>query len=328
MSFEVDFSGFEVMLPFIENAKAFQLSSNDVIASIKKNHAMSGVFKFMKEDYGVSADVLLNLIYNAFSLVKEARETLSRSLSNLKNTYDWCNRNWDLVMASADFLKSIDLEAIVKQRCVEYLPSNVAFPNLTVYFVFNGCDGRGFRSEVYMDITLCAILGREKCIGLLTHEYHHSCRAEFALQCSNKRWKNVFETLSFLESEGVADKIYNLGGVLPDNDFPPLKQLIMQRREFYGNAHIHLAKVEKGIMKDVDPRETFSKGSNHPLGNYMADMIELRLGKASLVDCVGNPLKFLETYNEAAKLEKEEKDNIFVFSEEVMSRLEQIKNDL
>ena len=328
MSFKLDFSGYEAMLPFIEDAKTSRVSSKDVIESIKKNHAMSGVFKFTKKDYGVTADVLLNVIYNAFSRAGEDKATGSRSLSHLKQTYDWCRRNWDLVMASVDFLRSTDLEVVVKERAAEYLPSDVVFPDLTVYFVFDGCDGRGFKSQVYMDVTLCAILGREKSIGLLAHEYHHSCRADFALQCSSPKWKNVLETLFYLESEGVADKIYNLGGVLPDNSFPPLRQLIRQRTKFYRHAHIHLAEVEKGILTDANPRKIFSKGLNHPLGNYMADLIERRLGKVALVDCVGDPLKFLETYNEAAELEKEEKGNTFVFSEAVMSKLERVRKDL
>ncbi|MBE0512813.1 hypothetical protein IBX38_07165 [Candidatus Bathyarchaeota archaeon] len=282
----------------------------------------------MKEEYGVSIDVFLKVIYDAFSHRWKDKTPANKYVSSLKQTYDWCCRNWDLVATSVDSLKSTDLEAIVKEQCLQYLPNNVVFPDLTVYFVFNGCDGRGFKSEIYMDITLCAILGKEKCVSLLAHEYHHSCRANFALRCSNPKWKNAFETLSCLESEGVADKIYNLGGVLPDNDYPPLRQLIKKRKEIYENAPKHLAEVEKGILTDVAPRKTFSEGSNHPLGNYMADLIERRFGRTLLVDCVGDPLKFLKTYNEAAKQEKRDEAGIFVFSKVVIYKLGQIMEDL
>jgi hypothetical protein len=289
---------------------------------------MSGVAKFMEKDSEVSVDNLLRIIYDAFSRGLKDEEPTIKPTSSLEQTYDWCSRNWELVVASVDFLKSTDLETIVKEQCKAYLPESVVFPDLTVHFVFNGCDGRGFKSEVYMDITLCAILGKEKCVGLLAHEYHHSCRADFALQCSNPKWKNVFETLFYLESEGVADKIYNLGGVLPDNPFLPLQKLIKKRKETYENAIKHLARVEKGILTDEDPRKTFNNGSNHPVGNFMADLIEQKLGRLVLVGCVGDPVKFLNTYNEAAKLETKEGANMFVFSETVIYKLEQMSKDL
>jgi hypothetical protein len=328
MSFRVDFSGYGVMLPFIEDAKASRLSSSNVVKRIKKNRALSGVFEFMKNDNKVSADVLLNIIHNAFSQRVGEKASRNRSLRYLIKTYDWCNKNWNLVKASVDWLRSTDLEPVVKERAAYYLPRDVAFPDVMVYFAFDGCDGRGFKSKVYMDVTLCAILGREKSIGLLAHEYHHSCRADFAQKCSNTKWKNIFDTLFYLESEGVADKIYDLGGVLPDNRFLPITQAIRQRKRFYLNAHKYLADVEKGILKNVDPLKTFSGGKNHPLGKYMADLIERKLGKAKLIYCVGHPFEFLKTYNEAAILEKEKIVKTFVFSKGVMAKLDDIQRIL
>ena len=324
MSFKVDFSGYEVMLPFIEDAKVSRSPSASIVKSIKENSALTGVFEFLKNDYGVSPDGLLNIIHNAFSQRTCEEVSSDRSVRFLNEAYEWCNRNWNLVTATVDWLQSSDLESLVKRQVASYLPRNVVFPDLTVYFVFDGCDGRGFKSKVYVDVILCAILGREKSIRFLAHEYHHSCRADFARECFPK-WKNVFETLFYLESEGVADKIYDLGGVLPDNDFPHLTRLRRRRARIYNNASVHLAKVEKGILNDTDPLKTFSNSSNHPLGKYMADLIERRVGKASLIKCVGDPLKFLETYNQAAKLEKEENVSTFVFSKATMFKLQQIQ---
>jgi len=325
MSFKVDFSGYEVMLPFIEDAKALRSPSAKVVKTIKENSALAGVFEFLKSDYGVSADGLLDIIRNVFSQKVSEEVSSDRSVRFLNVAYEWCSKNWNLVTATVDWLRSSDLESLVKKHVASYLPRNVVFPDLTVYFVFDGCDGRGFKSKAYVDVILCAILGREKSVRFLAHEYHHSCRADFAVECSDPKWKNVFETLFYLESEGVADKIYDLGGISPDNNFPHLTWLRRRRARIYNNASVHLAKVEKGILNDADPLKTFSNSSNHPLGKYMADLIERRLGKVILVKCVGDPLRFLEAYNQAAKLEKEENVDTFVFSKATMFKLQQIQ---
>ena len=149
MTFRPDFSGYEAMLPFIEEARTSQIPSKDVVESIKENPAMSGVAKFMEKDSEVSVDNLLKIIYDAFSRGLKDEEPTIRPTSRLEQTYDWCSRNWDLVVASVDFLKSTDLETIVKEQCKEYLPESVVFPDLTVHFVFNGCDGRGFKSDYH-----------------------------------------------------------------------------------------------------------------------------------------------------------------------------------
>jgi hypothetical protein len=328
MSFKVDFSGYEVMLPFIWNAKASRPSTSSLIESIKENPVLSGVFEFMKNDYKVSVDVWLNIIHNAFSqsVSKKPRGGGSwGSLSFLNQAYDWCSKNWHLVTASVDWLRSADLEPVVKRQAASYLPRDVTFPDLDIYFVFDACDGRGFKSKVFMDVTLCAILGREKSVGLLAHEYHHSCRADLAMECPNPEWKNTFDILTRLESEGVADKIYDLGSIPPDNDFLPLRQLTRRRKRFYVNASRYLGGIEKGILRNADPRKTFRKSSDHPLGKYMADVIEQNLGKASLVECVGDPLMFLKAYNEAAKKAKAKVESTFVFPETAMAKLEHMR---
>lgn len=73
----------------------------------------------------------------------------------------------------------------------------------------------GFKGGICADIALLAILGKTKAIKLLAHEFHHSCRAEIAVPYEEDRYPEIFQVLYWLESEGIADKVYDLDAEKP-----------------------------------------------------------------------------------------------------------------
>lgn len=208
----------------------------------------------------------------------------------------------------------------------KFLPKVNGPVNMTVYFVLNGGDCRGFKEEIYADITLLTILGKTKAIRLLAHEFHHSSRAEIAVPYEEDSHLTVFQVLYWLESEGIADKVYDLGANQPDNEFEPLLKLIKTRRRIYLNAGNYLKLFDKAVQNSENPIPIFSKNAYHPVGHFMADIIENTLGTRELVKTVGDPFLFVETYNKSAKILR--KSGVYIFSNKTINKLQKIKAEI
>lgn len=173
---------------------------------------------------------------------------------------------------------------------------------------------------------MLAILGRAKAVALLAHEFHHSCRAEIATPYKKTCHAEVFQVLYWLESEGIADKIYDLGQKKPDNAFEPLLKLVKVRRRMDCNASDYLTLFDKALRKWENPVPIFRDNAYHPVGHFMADVTENTLGTRELVKTVGDPLNFLEAYHRSAKILQ--KSSIFIISEEAIKRLKKIRAEI
>jgi len=208
----------------------------------------------------------------------------------------------------------------------EFLPKIIEPLNVNVHFVLDGGDCRGFKGEIYADITLLAILGETKAIRILSHEFHHSCREEIAVPYKKDRYPDIFQVLYWLESEGIADKVYDLGTEKPDNEFEPLLKLMQIRKQMYSNAKNYLKMFDEAVQKLENPIPIFSNNAYHPVGHFMADVIESALGTRYLVKTVGDPFNFVQTYNEAAKILQ--KPEVYVLSGETTRRLGRIRTEI
>lgn len=314
-----------MVVPFIEKVKAARSRASETKVRIRSNRVLQKMFDYMYSDMQISRDEYFHIITNAFSGVR-SRNGLDRShFSFVQKIYEYCSTNWNKVEATVTFLRQFDtrrLHSLVKK----YLPKVIEPPNLVMRFVLDGGDCRGFQREIYADLTLLAILGRAKAAALLAHEFHHSCRAEIAAPYKKTRHAEVFQVLCWLESEGIADKVYDLGQKKPDNAFEPLLKLVKIRRRMYSNASDYLTLFDKALRKWENPVTIFRDNAYHPVGHFMADVIESTLGTRELVKTVGEPFDFLEACNKSAKILQ--KSSIFILSEEAIKRLTKIRAEI
>lgn len=322
-----DFTGYELMIPFIEEVKAGCYETCKIKAQIKSNKILQKIFYYLKKDMEISIDEYLLLIAQAFSK-EHVKGNLDESrLSSFKKTYEYCSINWSKIKKMVLFLKQNDIEKKIELIARKYLPNNIK-PKVTIYFFLNGGDCRApYKGEIYADIILLTILGKTKAIKLLAHEFHHCCRAEIVVPYKKERCPEIFQVLQWLEMEGIADKVYALGEEIPDNKFKPLLKLINIRRRIYSKAKEYLKLLDRTIQEGGNPVLIFIKDcAYHPVGHFMANVIENALGIEKLVEAVGDPFDFIEKYNESAK--RLHKPNVYVFSDKTLNRLRKIREEI
>jgi hypothetical protein len=321
-SISKDFTGFELLLPFIEEVKVNDPKASQTEAEIRSNVVLQKVFDYIYSDMKISVDEYFLIIANAFSGVR-LRSGLDRShLSFVQKIYEYCSANWDQIEETVAFLRRFDTNKLCSM-VEKYLPKTIVPPHMVIRFVLDGGDCRGFQGEIYADLTLLAILGKAKATGLLAHEFHHSCRAEIAVPYKGTRHAEVFQVLYWLESEGIADKVYDIGQEKPDNMFEPLLKLVKIRRRMYSHASDYLKLFDNALRESQNPMPVFRDNAYHPVGHFMADVIESALGTRELVETVGDPLRFVEAYNESAGMLQ--KSSIFILSEGAIKRLTKIR---
>jgi hypothetical protein len=321
-----DFTGYEQLVPFIEGVKAGRCQTSKITSKIKSDKALQKMFDYMDRDLKMKVEDYLSVIANAFSKGNLEGILDKSHFSFVRKIYEYCSDNWCQIEETVSFLRQIDIEKEMYLRVEKFLPKVIKPANMTVYFVLDGGDCRGFKEEVYADITLLTILGKTKALGLLAHEFHHCCRAEIAVPYEEDRHPAVFQVLYWLESEGIADKVYDLGSNEPDNEFEPLLKLIKIRRRIYWNAGKYLKLFDKAVQNSENPIPIFSKNAYHPVGHFMADIIENTLGTRELVNTVGDPFYFVETYNKSAKILR--KSGVYILSNKTISKLQKIKAEI
>jgi len=325
MSVSKDFTGFELVVPFIKEVKVNHSKASQIKVKIRSSRVLQKMFDYMYRDMKISVDDYLLMIADAFSGVGFRSSLDKTHLSFVKKIYEYCSSNWNQIEETLTFLRRFDTEKlhlIVKK----YLPKIIEPPNMVIHFVLDGGDCRGFQSEIYADLTLLAILGNAKAAGLLAHEFHHSCRAEITAPYKETRYPEIFQVLYWLESEGIADKVYDLGQEKPDNMFEPLLKLVKVRRRMYLNANNYLRLLDKALRISENPIPIFSNNAYHPVGHFMADVIESTLGTRELVKTVGDPFDFVEAYNESARILQ--KSSVFILSNDTIKKLRKIRAEI
>ncbi len=252
MSISKDFTGFELVVPFIEEARVNGSKASQTRAKIRSSKVLQKMFDYMYSDMEISVDKYFLTITHAFSKVRLRSSLDSSHFSFVQKIYECCAANWNQIEETVQFLRQFDtrkLHFMVKK----YLPKTVVPPSMVIRFVFDGGDCRGFQGEIYADLTLLAILGEDKAAGLLAHEFHHSCRAKVAVPHKETRYAETFQVLYWLESEGIAGKVYDLGQEKPDNMFEPLLKLMKVRRHMYYNASKYLKLFDKALRESENP---------------------------------------------------------------------------
>lgn len=209
-------------------------------------------------------------------------------------------------------------QAALSQRAVELACSYIAhparerWPRFTVAFATFRKDARGYSDSIVMD-PLFALEAGPDLVHWLAHETHHLLRHPLTVSTMPGAMTGANQSLVWvlhqLQSEGIADQIDKPRTFFGDGYLAHSRIADFFRGEM-ANAPARIVQLDALIrdladcQHDCDAigeriRDT-AVMAGHPLGYFMADVIDSALGRAALLDDVGNPARFLATYNRAA----------------------------
>lgn len=167
----------------------------------------------------------------------------------------------------------------------------------------------------------------------LAHEFFHYYRdkeLDFKMPERNSDEFDLIWILNQIENEGIADQIdqkqlYFGKGCFVETEIANLK-LEEQKKQPDMIRKLDSLLIE--FQKNPIQRKTLGQRirhlpsrSGHPLGFYMANIIEEQFGKKELVNVVRNPFAFFKLYNSAAK----QKSGVPVFSNESITLIIQLE---
>ena len=225
-------------------------------------------------------------------------------------------------------LKSASYNQQAVNKALNYLPIKQVNEYPQVSFVIFANDGRGYSPIV---IDLLATMDWDF-VPFLAHEYHHWYRNKL----DKVQWHRIesddrliMEVLSQLEAEGIADQIDK-----SQWDGKSVKQGTLERN------YIAMVNQSPSVLEKVDKLFSEIASSNdkrvanytkiksaipqggHPTGFFMATMILKTLGRSELVRTVGNPIRFIKTFNNAARMKGK---SGLAFSFEAMKVIEELE---
>lgn len=223
-----------------------------------------------------------------FIKVRDNKRKVLRQLENLKRT-------------------PYNKEAI--QRTLKFLPQNYVNQYPPVAFVIFENNGRG-SSPIVVDL---AASMQWDFVSFLSHEFHHWYRnrqMKFNYRNVSNNDLYLVQALDHIEAEGIADMVDKRDwftkasnsvstyarSFIDDVSRTPyvikqMDELLISANEYPNNRK----QIGRKILQLLPQK-------GHTTGYFMASLILETLGKNKLVDCLGNPFKFILTYNKAAKI--------------------------
>ncbi len=217
-------------------------------------------------------------------------------------------------------------------RASAFLPYGESEKNPIVSILIFDTDARGYET-----IVIDAIFANrlEDFVSLAAHEVHHFYRnqlLEYDKEKIEEEDKELIWVINQIHAEGIADHIdkglFIFGGIetaFPKTYVKYFKETVKRAPEIIEEINTiiesftnnKLTKKELGIeIKKVVPL------SGHPLGYYMANIIIKNAHFDELIRTVGNPFKFFELYNKAARLDRE---RLSLFSEISLNLIEELE---
>ena len=285
-------------------------------------------FEIMEREMGISRKNFIKWVTQGVTGKPPKPESMIQWLTNKGRTKGFAHytaEHLDEIERFITELKDSEPKVLhwVEKRMRDYLPSSIPIPATKLYFVFGSGDGKIFYDEATFDLTLAYVIGLENTKGIIAHELHHMARnKEYGNWTDYKGLKFI---LSTLEAEGIADMVFSIHSSTLAHQDLPIVTMMMQSKA-YDSVDEILKEMDELVSKAY-PREPkqnklyrlFSKNAFHPVGHVMARRIENCLGRERLVDCVGEPVKFIKTYQTSA-----ERDGGHVFSNKAMDMIGQV----
>ena len=319
-----DFSSINIFWSIVDELKINKEPSEDLWNKLfsTPGYSVLTISEFSKDFFKEKFRQAFSSRYSAKYLEEMKNPRAAYYLNHYKKVFEKKSE----LQQQINKLKSSNLNKQVLDIVLNYLPMNSADVYPDVAFIIFANDGRGYNPIV---IDLYATIDWDY-ITFLAHEYHHWYRNRFyAIDYSiiHKEDKPLFEILSQLEAEGIADQIDKKNWFQESSknrreelyinlvsDSPSIiNKMNSILEEISDNRYAIEVLGEK--LKSVVPL------SGHPTGYFMAKTILDALGRSELIKTVGNPFSFIKQYNNAARI-KGSKD---IFSSKAIKIIDQLE---
>ena len=211
-----------------------------------------------------------------------------------------------------DSLARVDMLGEAGRLAAPFLPTGEMDrrPPPRVAYAFFGPEAYGGSEGIIMDLLFARDRGVHlmPIIGHEVHHYHVGYLSGLKFPERSSPAFTLLQSLRNLANEGTADRIdlrFPTGPPKMPEDVTPAYNT------GYRDAAVTLREVDS-IMSRVgsDTARMRQAGrelstrlvfGGHPVGAYMAERIDERLGRAALIAAVGNPFEFFRKFNEAER---------------------------
>lgn len=233
------------------------------------------------------------------------------------------------------FLKHTDFLALLyraNEKTKKYLPERAwsSKPLLNDLFLIATIPDASVRDHaIFLDLNLALSMQEEELVDLFAHEFFHNYRDMAYQGSSEDSFLNAFD---LFQNEGIADLIDK-----KRNDDKIMQffgdEFVKAYREELANAPNTLARIDS--LSIAFPPNTSQDGEykpladlvlfgGHPVGYYMASLIQEQGYMEELIDSYDNPVAFAMLYNQAArKKNAESKIREYILSDHLIDHLKQ-----
>ena len=259
---------------------------------------------------------------------------------------EYTDVNREKIIAKRNSFKTFPYTENAIKELLKYLPeTEVSDPPAVSFIAFNDSRGytpvvMGLNDLVAGDESLTdAQVAKLKSQGFnryrpqvlyFAHEFFHHYRdkkLEFTEPQNNKLDDSLLWYINQIENEGIADLInvaplYDLGMAKYKERID--EEQAMVPTQIKGFSHI----MEQIFLQPEKAKEQaknigkYIKRSGHPMGYYMASLIQRHKGREALVKVVRNPFRFFYLYNQVCSETAEGTP----FSKGAISLIEQLEN--
>ena len=215
-----------------------------------------------------------------------------------------------LLQGFRDSLARVDMLGEAGHLAAPFLPAGEVGrrPPPRLAYAFFGPEAYGGQDGIIMDLLFARDRGSYllPIIGHEVHHYHVGYLTGLRFPDRSSPAFTLLQSLRNLANEGTADRIdlrFPTGPPKMPEDVTPAYNAgyrdaaatLREMDSLLSRVGSDTARMRQA-GKDVSSRLVFG---GHPVGAYMAERIDERLGRAALIGAVGNPFAFFRQFNEA-----------------------------
>lgn len=211
------------------------------------------------------------------------------------------------------------------RKSLKYLPSEFMTrrpDHHTFYLILFYPEAWSINGNVYMDFNFVYNQGEESFVNLIGHEMHHSYRRGYMREKYRSSDNPLTDALDMMQSEGCADQVNKHDPPYTLEDVGMFgEEIVKMMNERHNETPAILRKIDSltvAYLRGTIDRKAYGQvaylptSGGHSNGFYMTTLIKRQLGLQAVIDCSVNPVKFIETYNKAARKAGDE----YVFTDE------------
>jgi hypothetical protein len=238
-----------------------------------------------------------------------------------------------------EFIKHLKASNIIEEAktiASKHLPSNFDLNKDSIEITLMLFQPDAFAIEgknlIIMDVLHAYNYGKDL-KKLLAHELHHVYVLDYISKLKKVEENDIYfpliQSIDKIRLEGLAN-------LIDKDDILNRKNKTNYESEFskhYNNSQTQLIKIDSLLQELSIKDETFVedygkqirrelKFSGHPLGLYIAKLIQDNFDEEELLSCLKNPFIFLKLYNKVAKLQT---NKYYILSDKSMRFLEELE---